>query len=72
MRGPQGPGIVPLPSATFSEPDLVEDHSDVLNEDEDKLDKKVADLKVRRSRGGEQTYHFVYVILRRLAGAGVR
>lgn len=47
-RSPQGPGIVPLPSATFSEPDLVEDYSDVLfDEDEDKLDKKVADFKVR-------------------------
>ena len=51
-RSPQGLAVVPLPTATFSEPDIsavVEDYSDVLfDEDEDKLEEKVADFKVRR------------------------
>lgn len=53
-RSPQGPAVVPLPSASFSEPDVrgsaaVEDYSDVLfDDDDDKLEEKVADFKVRR------------------------
>lgn len=50
-RSPQGPVVVPLPTATFSEPDVsavVEDYSDLLfDEDDDKVQEKVADFKVR-------------------------
>ena len=51
---PQGLGkTIPLPVSKAPEPQIapiVEDYSDIAFDEDDKLEEKVADFKVRRSR----------------------